>query len=519
MDVVLNHCSKLADNGSDQPKFTAFPQLPTELQLLICKNAVTRPEPIDLSKRENHRLPDITRTSKLFHAEGSRLYYQENTFLIPLPSRLAQEENIFLDCWLCDSSTTETVAKMGQTNVQISLPPDRASLANLLLLAVHFGKSSSIEAKKTVVLQPVITLPRRYNLIIPLPAVTTELQDQISNAFWRIFDTSMHELATGTYKIVWADEEEMEMNAGVPLLERAVALGRICEELWSAIMTVWNPGQDRVESQYEISKTVERSICSSTKSYKMALPAEQKRLALRLLNLEAEYTVLTAINPATRTYEEDARIKELDFLCLAHGLPSEVKNNVLEYYIPGLEPVDIADPANHTRPTWCTDNEAEFLYWRHTRFIFRTDDLTRTNLDNKINAAQTFIQNNLRSTTHPARLFYMQPKKKVIFEIYLKIDLSVGGAAEIDDENLEALWRLLELLNGEMGHLQLKFIWKNDTNPNDLSAATKREVATNNSGPFVAIEQNLLTIVLAAARHYTTCMHAPATINSIKRWA
>ncbi|TIA27630.1 hypothetical protein D6C79_10573 [Aureobasidium pullulans] len=251
----------------------------------------------------------------------------------------------------------------------------------------------------------------------------------------------------------------------------------------------------------------------------MALAAGQKRLSLRLLGLEAEYTVLTAINPAARTYEEDARIKELDFLCLAHGLPSEVKNHVLEYYIPGLEPVDIADPANHSRPTWCTDNEAEFLYWRHTRFIFRTDDLTRTNLDNKINAAQTFIQNILRSTTHSARLFYMQPKKKVIFEIYLKIDLSVGGAAEIDDENLEALWRLLELLNGEMGHLQLKFIWKNDANLNDVSAATKREVAANNSGPFVAIEQNLLTIVLAAARHYTTCMHAPATINSIKRWA
>ncbi|THY02483.1 hypothetical protein D6D03_05085 [Aureobasidium pullulans] len=147
----------------------------------------------------------------------------------------------------------------------------------------------------------------------------------------------------------------------------------------------------------------------------MALPAGQKRLALRLLNLEAEYTVLTAINPTTRTYEEDARIKELDFLCLAHGLPSEVKNNVLEYYIPGLEPVDITDPANH-------------------------------------------------------------------------IDLSIGGAAEIDDENLEALWRLLELLDGEMGDLQLKFIWKNDTNPNDISAATKREVATNNSAPFVAIK-------------------------------
>lgn len=277
MDVVLNHYSELADKGSDPsdsiddstkldvvhadttvlpspvseasrtrfPKLTMFPQLPTEIQLLICKNAVTRPEPIDLSKRENHGLPDITRTSKLFHTEGSRLYYRGNTFLIPLPSRLAQEENIFLDHWLCDSSTTETVAKMGQINVQISLPPDRASLANLLLLAVHFSKVSSIEARKTVVLQPIITLPRnRHNLIIPLPAVTPQLESRISDAFWHVFDTSMHELAIGNYKIVWVDEEEMEMNAGVPLLERAVALGRICEELWSAIMTVWNSGQD-----------------------------------------------------------------------------------------------------------------------------------------------------------------------------------------------------------------------------------------------------------------------------------
>ncbi|THZ04568.1 hypothetical protein D6C91_10552 [Aureobasidium pullulans] len=245
MYVDLNHPPELADTGSDQPTFTVFPQLPPELQLLICKNAVTRPEPIDLSKRANHRLPDITRTSKLFHTEGSRLYYGENTFLIPLPSRLAREENIFLDHWLCDSSTSETVAKMGRINVQISLPPDRASLANLLLLAAHLSNISSKDARKTVVLQPIIGLPRiRHSLVIPQPAVTTELQDQISNAFWHIFDTSMHELATGTYKIVWADGEEMEMNAGVLLLERAVALGRICEELWSAIMTVWNSGQN-----------------------------------------------------------------------------------------------------------------------------------------------------------------------------------------------------------------------------------------------------------------------------------
>jgi hypothetical protein len=43
------------------------------------------------------------------------------------------------------------------------------------------------------------------------------------------------------YKIEWVDEEEMEMNAGVELLERSVALGRIREELWLAIMGVWHP--------------------------------------------------------------------------------------------------------------------------------------------------------------------------------------------------------------------------------------------------------------------------------------
>ncbi|TIA38157.1 hypothetical protein D6C78_04217 [Aureobasidium pullulans] len=110
---------------------------------------------------------------------------------------------------------------------------------------VHFSKVSSVEARKTIVLQSVITLPRiRHNLVIPLPAVTPQIESRISDGFWHVFDTSMHQLAKGTYKIVWADEEEMEINAGVPLLERAVALGRICEELSLAIFTIWNSGQN-----------------------------------------------------------------------------------------------------------------------------------------------------------------------------------------------------------------------------------------------------------------------------------
>jgi len=105
------------------PGLTAFTQLAIELQLLISKDVVTRPEPIDMSRRTNHRLPDITLISKLIHAEGSRAYYRENTFLIPLPSQFTSEEGFFLDQWLCHSLATKTIAKMGRIVVQIYSHP------------------------------------------------------------------------------------------------------------------------------------------------------------------------------------------------------------------------------------------------------------------------------------------------------------------------------------------------------------------------------------------------------------
>lgn len=221
--------------------FTSFSKLPTELQVLVCKHAVTQPKPIDLSRRSNQLPPGITQVSSLFHNEGSKLYYRENTFLLPLPSRLSREQNLHLDQWLCVPSTTELCKKMGKIVVQVSLPPDRSSLANLLLLATHFGHMSSEKARKTIKLQPFFTVPAELEPIMPVTPVATELEARISKAFWSVYDSSLRDLACGTYKIDWIDEEEMEINRGVPLLERSVALGRICEELWLAIMNVWHP--------------------------------------------------------------------------------------------------------------------------------------------------------------------------------------------------------------------------------------------------------------------------------------
>ncbi|KAH0156931.1 hypothetical protein KCU67_g8114, partial [Aureobasidium melanogenum] len=246
-DLSLSHDGSSGTPQPQLPSFSAFQRLPTELKILICKNAVTSSEPIDLSKRVNQRPPGVIHASKFFHTEGSKFYYRENVFLLPLPSRLSREENLHLDQWLCNPANTELCKKMSDIVVQVSLPPDRSSLANLILLALHFQSMSSKEARKTVKLQPFITVPAELETIMPVPSVATELEAHVSEAFWNVFNGSLHDFARGTYKIDWVDEEEMEMNAGVPLLERSVALGRICEELWLAIMSVWAPDSSNLD--------------------------------------------------------------------------------------------------------------------------------------------------------------------------------------------------------------------------------------------------------------------------------
>ncbi|KAH0372572.1 NAD(P)-binding protein, partial [Aureobasidium melanogenum] len=168
---------------STLPNLSAFQRLPTELKILICKNAITSSEPVDLSKRANQKLPEVTHVSKFFYTEGSKHYYRENAFLLPLPSRLSREENLHLDQWLCNPATTEICKKMSKIVVQVSLPPDRSSLANLILLATHFHSVSSQEAQKTVKLQPFITVPAELESIMPVPPVATELEAHVSKAF------------------------------------------------------------------------------------------------------------------------------------------------------------------------------------------------------------------------------------------------------------------------------------------------------------------------------------------------
>ncbi|KAI5247026.1 hypothetical protein E4T42_06121 [Aureobasidium subglaciale] len=167
------------------PSFSAFQRLPAELKLLVCENAVTRSEPIDLSRKCNQTLPEITRVTKFFHMEGSRLYYSMNTFLLPLSHRLGHEEQLNLDAWLWADTNLHThpCTKMNKIVAQILLPPERNNLMTLILLATHFSDLSSVEAKKTIKLQPMITTPTGLEAITPVSSATRQLEEQISSTF------------------------------------------------------------------------------------------------------------------------------------------------------------------------------------------------------------------------------------------------------------------------------------------------------------------------------------------------
>lgn len=217
--------------------FTNFNNLPPELKLLICKHTVTHAEPLDLSKQANQKPPTITRVSRFFQVEGTKIYYSHNTFLMPLSSDLCREERHNLNEWLRSDGTADVCRKMRKILIEVALPPNRASLMNLLELGMHFQHLGSREARQIVELRLIpVALDTEG---VTVPQSLGELDQRIADAFWKVFDEDLWHLGQGTYRVQWVDEEEMEFNSGVPLLERAVALGRICDGLWSVIVDIW----------------------------------------------------------------------------------------------------------------------------------------------------------------------------------------------------------------------------------------------------------------------------------------
>ncbi|KEQ99929.1 hypothetical protein AUEXF2481DRAFT_204684 [Aureobasidium subglaciale EXF-2481] len=248
------------------------------------------------------------------------------------------------------------------------------------------------------------------------------------------------------------------------------------------------------------------------------IPA-RKRTVLEILGFLVEYSTLKARSPATVSTEETERINHIDFLCSAYELPKEVRDGVLEYHLPQLRPIDITVAATHQRPSWCITDHAEFMHWRHRRLIFRTDDLDVRSVHDKVTAAQNFITNVLFDANHPAHLPTLgQGQKKIMFQVILRADLAVGGMPVIEEDNLMALWAFLHVLNGQYKHIKLAFVFKDSSDPNNVSSATKREIAPDDSGPLAVIKQNMLSILLTAMIRYAECLHTDRAVPPAEKW-
>ncbi|KAL4880537.1 hypothetical protein BJY04DRAFT_71553 [Aspergillus karnatakaensis] len=71
---------------SAQKTFTCFPQLPTELQLAVLQACLTSSQPIEDMKPHLSGINlNVLRVCKLFHEEGSKIFWNDNVFLARQP--------------------------------------------------------------------------------------------------------------------------------------------------------------------------------------------------------------------------------------------------------------------------------------------------------------------------------------------------------------------------------------------------------------------------------------------------
>ncbi|KKZ67751.1 hypothetical protein EMCG_06618 [[Emmonsia] crescens] len=73
-----NHLSSLRTSQT----FTCFPRLPQELQLAVLRAALTSPDPVALDTPHVSGINlNILKVCKLFHEEGTKIFWKENTFM------------------------------------------------------------------------------------------------------------------------------------------------------------------------------------------------------------------------------------------------------------------------------------------------------------------------------------------------------------------------------------------------------------------------------------------------------
>lgn len=248
----------------------------------------------------------------------------------------------------------------------------------------------------------------------------------------------------------------------------------------------------------------------------MASSIPHLRLHLYMIGTLAEYDFLQAHDLTTlepwqieylreriQTLELEARIRST--------LPYDVQRQIHRHTLRDAEPIDITNLANHIAPSYYTDPHAKFDYWRYTPFVYPTDNIHDAVMSSN---ALEFVEDVLLNPDHMARLHTLNPPKQITFEILIRWDFLPHFIPEVSLPNIDALFDLLGVFNGDVDRIRLEFLFKDITVNYSRDPSTKREIAPNNQGRLRIMRAKMLDLLQTAMAAYRDFFHAPQRITS-----
>jgi len=108
----------------------------------------------------------------------------------------------------------------------------------------------------------------------------------------------------------------------------------------------------------------------------------------------------------------------------------------------------------------------------------------------------------------------MDPPKQITFEILIRWDFVPNFLPEISLPNIDALFDLLGVLDGDVDRIRLEFLFKDSRIVYSRDPTTKEEIAPNNHGPLRIMKAKMLDLLQTAMAAYRDFFHAPHRVTS-----
>jgi hypothetical protein len=242
---------------------------------------------------------------------------------------------------------------------------------------------------------------------------------------------------------------------------------------------------------------------------------------MQMIGTLEEYEFLSNFSPATLNLEQQEYVrKRLETIeaeaRIRSTLPYEVQREIYQHLLRDSEPIDITRRENHVTPDHYTDPHVEFDYWRLTPFVYSTDNVHDAVVS--MNALE-FVEDVLLNPTHMARFQILNPPKQITFEVLIRWDFLAEFLPEISLANMDSLFDLLHVFDGDVNRIKLKFLFKDSRVDYSRDPSTKREIAPNNEGRLRIMKAKMLDLLQTAMMAYHNVFHAPARISATSGFA